>query len=125
VPAGIAFQIQDDYLGMFSTEDELGKSVTSDLEERKNTLLFRHTLAEGAPEQQAVLRAALGKHGLSPDEVERVKQAIRESGAGEYSAARARALVSQGKAFAGEITEDPRLRTLLLSLADFVISRGF
>ncbi len=125
VPAGIAFQIQDDYLGMFSTEDELGKSVTSDLEERKNTLLFRHTLAEGTGDQQDTVRRALGRHNLSAAEVERVKAAIRDSGAGDYSAARARGLVEQGKAAAADITRDERLLPLLLSLADFVISRGF
>ena len=103
----------------------MGKSVTSDLEERKNTLLFRHTLAEGTGEQQDILRDALGQHGLRPDEVERVKDAIRESGAGDYSAAKARQLVAQGKAVAGDVTQDERLRTLLLAVADFVISRGF
>ena len=65
IPVGIAFQIQDDYLGMFSTEDELGKSVTSDLEERKNTLLFLYTLREGDDDQQERLRSALGRRDLS------------------------------------------------------------
>jgi len=125
IPVGIAFQIQDDYLGMFSTEDELGKSVTSDLEERKNTLLFLHTLAEGTDEQQERLKRALGQHDLPQDEVDAVKAAIRDSGAGEYSATRARELVGVGKTHAGSITQDERLSTLLRALGDFVISRGF
>jgi geranylgeranyl diphosphate synthase type I len=125
IPVGVAFQIQDDYLGMFSTEDELGKSVTSDLEERKNTLLFRHTLAEGSTEQQDTLREALGRHDLTPEYVERVKAAIRDSGAGEYSAAKARELVAVGRGEVDGITTDERLRTVLGALAEFVISRGF
>jgi geranylgeranyl pyrophosphate synthase len=110
---------------MFSTEDELGKSVTSDLEERKNTLLFLYTLANGSDEQQELLLEALGRHDLEPDYVERVKAAIRDSGAGEYSANKAKELVAQGKERAADITDDERLGTLLRSLADFVISRGF
>lgn len=125
IPVGIAFQIQDDYLGMFSTEDELGKSVTSDLEERKNTLLFLYTLARGTDGQRERLRRALGRHDLPAAEVEAVKAAIRDSGAGEYSAAKARELVGVGKTHAPEITADQRLRTLLTSLAEFVIARGF
>jgi geranylgeranyl diphosphate synthase type I len=125
IPVGIAFQIQDDYLGMFSTEDELGKSVTSDLEERKNTLLFLYTLREGNDEQQERLRSALGRRDLSAGEVDAVKEAIREAGAGEYSAGKARELVAEGKAEAGAVTDDERLGTLLRSLAEFVIARGF
>lgn len=125
IPVGVAFQIQDDYLGMFSTEDELGKSVTSDLEERKNTLLFLYTLANGTGEQQDILREALGRHDLDDGYVERVKAAIRDSGAGEYSAAKAKELVAQGKASVADVTDDERLGTLLRSLGDFVISRGF
>jgi geranylgeranyl pyrophosphate synthase len=122
---GIAFQIQDDYLGMFSTEDELGKSVTSDLEERKNTLLFLYTLREGTYEQQQMLKNALGRHDLSDAEVDAVKGAIRDAGAGEFSAAKARELVGEGKAHAERVTEDERLQTVLRAMADFVISRGF
>jgi geranylgeranyl pyrophosphate synthase len=122
---GIAFQIQDDYLGMFSTEDELGKSVTSDLEERKNTLLFLQTLANGTDDQTDLLREALGRHDLEPGYVERVKAAIRDSGAGEYSAMKARELVAVGRDEVDDVTGDERLRTLLGALAEFVISRGF
>ncbi len=125
VPVGIAFQIQDDYLGMFSTEDELGKSVTSDLEERKNTLLFLYTLREGTYEQQELLRQALGRHDMSPAEVDAVKEAIRDAGAGEFSAGKARELVGEGKREVDAVTSDERLQTLLRALADFVISRGF
>jgi len=125
IPVGIAFQIQDDYLGMFSTEDELGKSVTSDLEERKNTLLFLHTLADGDADQANLLREALGKHDLEPAYVERVKAAIRDSGAGDYSAAKATELVDVGRAEVDGVTDDERLQNLLGALARFVISRGF
>ena len=36
---GISFQIKDDILGIFSSKDILGKSVYSDIEEFKQTIL--------------------------------------------------------------------------------------
>ncbi len=39
---GQAFQIQDDVIGIFDTEKKIGKSILSDLEESKKTLLVCH-----------------------------------------------------------------------------------
>lgn len=39
---GQAFQIQDDIIGIFSTEKKIGKSVLSDLDESKKTILTAH-----------------------------------------------------------------------------------
>jgi len=123
-PVGIAFQIQDDHLGMFATEGELGKDVSSDLQEQKNTLLFLHTLRHGSPEHRSELTSALGTKAEG-EALERVQAALKESGAADYSETRARQLVSEGKAVIPRLTEDTRLAKLLGELADFVIARGF
>lgn len=123
-PVGIAFQIQDDHLGMFASEGDLGKDVSSDLQERKNTLLFLHCLREGTDEQREALLGALG-HKAVGDELARVQAALKESGAAVYSEERARALVDEGKGTVPSITSDHRLAALLEQLADFVVSRGF
>lgn len=39
---GQAFQIQDDIIGIFSTEKKIGKSILSDIEELKKTILVCH-----------------------------------------------------------------------------------
>ena len=43
LPLGIVFQMQDDYLGIFSSDTKLGKTVGSDIKEFKQTLLYSYT----------------------------------------------------------------------------------
>ena len=45
VLVGQAFQIQDDIIGIFDTEKNIGKSILSDLAESKKTLLVAHAFA--------------------------------------------------------------------------------
>jgi geranylgeranyl diphosphate synthase type I len=123
VPVGIAFQIQDDYLGTFSTEEKLGKSVTSDLAENKNTLLFLYTLQHGDAERRSVLQASLGNRDIGPEELSEAKKAIEGAGAVEYSRGRAARLVEEGKRHVEDVAANSRLRRLLTEAADFVIGR--
>ena len=48
---GILFQIQDDWLGLYGTEGEIGKPVGSDLREKKKTI-YRSLLIEAASEEE-------------------------------------------------------------------------
>ena len=43
---GIAFQIQDDYLGTWGEAEQLGKSISADIMDKKNTLAVVYTAAK-------------------------------------------------------------------------------
>lgn len=81
IPLGIAFQLRDDIIGIFGTEEEVGKPIGSDLKEGKRTPLVLHALAHGSAEQRRLVRAALGNRALTADDVEHVAGALRTSGA--------------------------------------------
>lgn len=78
--AGEAFQLQDDVLGTFGDAEAVGKPVASDLAEGKLTFLVHHALAGAAPEDREWLRGALGRGELTPEEVERARRILRDSG---------------------------------------------
>ncbi|MCL4541786.1 MAG: polyprenyl synthetase family protein [Chloroflexi bacterium] len=78
LPFGVAYQLQDDLLGVFGDEVLTGKAVGADLREGKRTPLVTMTLerAEGS-----VLRELLGDSHLSPEGITRARQLLRDSGA--------------------------------------------
>ena len=58
---GVAFQLQDDILGVFGSEEETGKSADSDLRQGKCTLLILKALEMGDDEQKKAVEAVWGK----------------------------------------------------------------
>lgn len=123
IPVGVAFQIRDDELGMFSSEKQIGKPVDSDLKEGKVTLLIVKALESASGEDKKFLKHAHGNQHLTSAEVERVRSIFRETGAFEYSHNLAKKLSQDGKKFIPQITSDPEFRKMLSGLADFVVDR--
>ncbi len=125
VPIGIAFQIQDDILGLFGDEHLLGKPVDSDLKEGKKTLLFVHAYAAAAPADRALLERAHGNPQAGPEDLRAVRRIIRETGALARSEAIARRLVDEGKRHVPGVTDSDHWRRILGGLADYFIQRGY
>jgi len=122
-PVGIAFQIRDDELGLFSNEKSLGKPIGSDVKENKNTLLHLKALKKAKGEDKEFLEYAYGNRDLTDEEVERVREITIRTGAFEYSQKTGWGLVEEGKKYIDKITKDPYHQKLLASFADFMMER--
>lgn len=85
VPGGIAFQLQDDILGLFGDPDKTGKPAHSDLREGKMTLLIIKALEKGSPSQVKLLRKIWGKKNLSEEEANLAREVVINTGSLEYS----------------------------------------
>jgi len=96
VPVGKAFQIQDDVIGLFGSEEKIGKPVDSDLKEGKKTHLVIKALEKGSKEQKQKLAGALGNKELSVKEFEEAREIIRETGALDYTKEKAKKYAEQG-----------------------------
>lgn len=84
-PAGIAFQVRDDILGVFGDEVKTGKSAYSDIKQGKKTLLILKALENGNEEQKEIINKYLGKLDLTADEANEVRKIIRATGSLDYS----------------------------------------
>lgn len=79
-PAGIAFQLRDDALGVFGLEDETGKPTGIDIREGKRTVLLALTLGS-APAQAALrLQEIYTKDSPSDEDVASASQVIAAHG---------------------------------------------
>lgn len=84
INCGIAFQIQDDILGLVGDERVTGKSTESDLNNKKRTLLMAAALEHGAVADQAYIRNILAPESTSVADPSQVRDIIGRSGALEY-----------------------------------------
>ncbi|MBM4401726.1 MAG: polyprenyl synthetase family protein [Candidatus Cloacimonetes bacterium] len=122
-PVGIAFQIRDDILGLYSDEKTLGKPIDSDIRENKNTLLIVKAFDWANKRDLEFLRSHYGRSGLSREEIEKIRKIIKRTGSLEYSNKTGWELVEEGKSFIPRITPAISSRELLASFADFMMER--
>jgi len=74
---GILFQIQDDYLGLFGNEEELGKPIGSDIREGKKTPYMIMLADRLDPEERKHFDAIFGSESIRGDEVEYIRELVK------------------------------------------------
>lgn len=86
---GLAFQLNDDLLGIWGEARATGKEA-SDLAKHKKTLPVIYALEHGGPEDRERLRALLGRPTLSPEELDEARRIIERGGGRDFTRAEAR-----------------------------------
>jgi len=113
---GVAFQIQDDVLGLWGDEVVTGKSAASDILQKKKTLPIVYALSQDGA-AAARLRALYAGAPFTADDVPTVHALLAETGAREFAENRSRE--SHGEAMAALAATGatlPALRQLVTSL---------
>lgn len=85
IPGGIAFQIQDDILGLFGNEEKTGKPANSDLKQGKITLLITQALKNGSPAQIKKLKQIWGNKNLIETDANKARKIVIDTGSLDYS----------------------------------------
>lgn len=128
LPIGIAFQIQDDILGIYGDEARLGKPVGSDIREGKITLLasyvFEHADRAVKKELDQLLKRGVA---LTAADIERFRSIIRETGALHHTQDLASRYIAEGKKQLSHMRAPlpEEAREFLEGVADYMAKREY
>lgn len=117
---GMAFQLRDDYLWVDGDEGE--KSLVSDLEERKQTILTVHFFKVASDKDRQEFESIWGRK-INEEQLDRARELIKESGSYEYIRGRALRYVDRGKKLVDKLTEDRELRRVMDELLELMVER--
>lgn len=87
-PAGIAFQLRDDIIGLFGDPKITGKPVGSDIREKKKTLLIVYAYKHANDDEKKFLREIYDckkPEEITDEDVIRVQEIVKETGGLSYT----------------------------------------
>lgn len=121
---GIAYQLQDDILGIVGDEATLGKSVGSDIREGKRTVIFHQALKNANSRQKSQLTEIYGSEKADDQNIQKVKSLLRELGGIEYTKELARSYVKDSLMHLQKVPQS-EYKDLLFAWADYMTEREF
>ena len=123
---GVAFQLQDDILGVFGTPGKTGKSADSDLLQGKCTMLVLKVFSGGTNGQQNAVRKVWGKLEASRKNLDDAKQAVIDSGSLKYSNDLAREYAANAAKTASELRKlhlNSEAIDYIQGIAEYMVNR--
>jgi geranylgeranyl diphosphate synthase type I len=119
LPLGDAFQMRDDVLGAFGDTALTGKPVGDDLREGKPTPLMAIATARANAAQLKELQL-VGNQDLTPEQIDRVQEVIRETGALDELETAITRLTDEAIAAVQNVPFAQSVRDEMITLAEYV-----
>lgn len=120
---GTAFQLHDDILGLFGDEAETGKSIKSDVNEGKKTLLMLKAIEYSGPEDGKFIRQCLSSGNVSDSDFHKLRQIVKDSGSYDYSRKMMESMIEKSKEYLSQVRGNPEVKEFLKWLAHYIIER--
>lgn len=123
IQTGIAFQIQDDYIGLYGTIEDIGKPVTSDILEGKKTLLLMDTIENLEGKNKEKFIKLFNHSSITSENFVKIKNLISESGAKEKSLSEIENLLENSKKIISNLAIHNEKKKLLFNITEILLSK--
>lgn len=120
---GLAFQAQDDYLGVWGDPAQTGKSNTNDIARRKKSLPIIHGFTHPASREQ-VRTAYAGTGELDSAAITQVTAALDAAGAAEATKAQAQQYAARAEKILESLPLGEDGKDLLRAIATYLVERA-
>lgn len=118
----LAFQLRDDWLGVFGSVKKFGKPLASDFQEAKPTLLYLAAMRRASAQDREKLAAFMGRPSFSPEDLDELRRLLDDCGAAGEIQNRIRAGSDEALAALRKLP-DNRFRSCLESLTNELTDR--
>ncbi|OGX08948.1 MAG: hypothetical protein A2Z88_07605 [Omnitrophica WOR_2 bacterium GWA2_47_8] len=113
IKVGQAFQIQDDILGIFDSQKNIGKSILCDLAESKKTLLVCHAYRKLSAQKRKIFLKYFLKPKKTYQDLVAVRKIFIQSGSLEYCLEEIEKRISEAKSIINRLTIDQTYRKII------------
>ncbi|MFA5059572.1 MAG: polyprenyl synthetase family protein [Candidatus Omnitrophota bacterium] len=111
---GQAFQIQDDILGIFGSQKNIGKSILSDIAESKKTILVCHAYRKMNRRQKKEFMQHFTKEKKSYRDLIAIRKILMESKSLRYSLLKINSLLEKSKIIISKLRIRDQYRAIIL-----------
>jgi geranylgeranyl diphosphate synthase type I len=119
---GRAFQIKDDCLGIFGSQDKIGKSSLTDLKEAKKTILIWHAYRHSKRQDKLVIKNILSKKKVGKNDLFRVRKILSSCQALKFASDEINTLIKKAESINRKSTMRPEYRNALNAYARRLLS---
>ncbi|MEI7604169.1 MAG: polyprenyl synthetase family protein [bacterium] len=120
---GLVFQIKDNELSIFASEEELGKKVGIDIIENKKTHYRELLYQKSSIEEKEFLNKTFGDENLTFDSIMKVREMMINKGVREELQNKMNDIVIKSKNILTDIEFNPNSKEVLISFMDYLLYR--
>jgi geranylgeranyl diphosphate synthase type I len=122
---GIAFQIRDDYLGVWGDEAKTGKSATSDIREKKKAYPFLVGFELAREADRVTLRRIYAQDDLTEADIAAVLEILGRVGAAQYTDQSAQQYYRRALDYLDKTGIQNETQDLIRQFAAFLVERAY